>query len=448
MRSQLSSEEQHRRETLYGLEGVRLDAYDEMVKPDRVFPVRLYTLRRWAPKLGATGFWLLVTLQQECFRNRRGATWCTISRSKLAAAAAVSENTVHRYLQESEHTDTGLDHWIQIVHRHEYQWSNSAGRMVQPTNRYHVVMDAPLAPVDQRGIAQIVQERGGGPNTPATALEPVLKELAELSLQDLMDLCEDAANRFATPVNWDETATYPTVADVVTTLGMERPDDDGATLSLRETCSQLQQAFVGRAFLGTQYFRREWMPILGPKLALAVVQLRSRCFWSEDEVRDEVELPFTVLAREAGCSARWLRTINETKPLTKAFFTASDRGRGRAPVFQISLLEPIAPQDKDRHEALLRSDTIVPGTGQLGLLSAAPENGMDRRQRTEPVDVTGPETGMGRRQRTEPVDVTGLENGMDRRQRTEPIDVTGPDNGMDRRQRTEPIDARERNPSK
>ncbi|RLC89972.1 MAG: hypothetical protein DRI77_15200, partial [Chloroflexi bacterium] len=65
-----------RREQIYNLEGIRLDAYDAIVRPDRVFAVRTYTLRRWTPILGATGFWLLVALQQSCYRNPKGSNWC------------------------------------------------------------------------------------------------------------------------------------------------------------------------------------------------------------------------------------------------------------------------------------------------------------------------------------------------------------------------------------
>ena len=438
------SERRQRREALYGLGGIRLDAYDAVVRPDRVFPVRLYTLRRWAPILGATGFWLLVTMQQLCYRNPRGSDWCTISRAKLAEKAGVSEATVQRYLR-SDRYGSGLQHWIRTVRKHTRRWSSRAGRYVQPPNRYHVVMDAPLAPVDQRGLAQLLQDRGAVPGTPAKAVEPMLQELAALSLPDLMALCEEAADRFSAPVNWDEKAAYPTVARVMTTLDLKMPAQGEAADAFRKRCSQLQQAFVGRTYLKTQYFRRQWLPLLGQKLALAVVQLRSRCFWNQDEARDEVALPFTALAREAGCSARWLRTINETHPRSRAFFRTEARGRGKRPVFRVTLLEPIAPQDEEHHTALLRAGAVVPETGQLDLptpVSLSEGDHTSGRLRTEPVQGVGSGNGTGERLRTESAAESAPENGTDEHLRTEAVNASNSQNGMDGRVRTEPVNPR------
>lgn len=438
------SEPKQRREVLYGLGGIRLDAYDAIVRPDRVFPVRLYTLRRWAPILGATGFWLLVTMQQLCYKNPKGSDWCTISRAKLAEKAGVSEATVQRYLR-SDRYGSGLQHWIRTVRKHTRRWSSRAARYVQPPNRYQVVMDAPLAPVDQRGLAQLFQDRGAVPGTPVAAVEPILEELAALSLPDLMALCEEAADRFSAPVNWDENAAYPTVAQVMTTLDLKMPAQDEAADAFRRKCSQLQQTFVGRTYLGTQYFRRQWLPILGQKLALAVVQLRSRCFWNQDEARDEVALPFTALAREAGCSARWLRTINETHPQSCVFFRIQSRGRGKRPVFRVMLLEPIAPQDEEHHTSLLRAGAVAPESGQLGLpvsVSRCERGRRRRRLRTEPVQGVGPGNGTGERLRTESAAGSAPEKGTDEHVRTEAVNASNSQNGRDRRVRTEPVNPR------
>lgn len=60
-----------RRERHYGLQGVYLSAYCEVVDPDNAWPVSYYVLNRWLRILTAVGFWLLVAIQQLCFRNRR-----------------------------------------------------------------------------------------------------------------------------------------------------------------------------------------------------------------------------------------------------------------------------------------------------------------------------------------------------------------------------------------
>ena len=356
------------RERLYGLDGVRLDAYDAIVRPDVAFAVRIYTLRRWVPILGASGFWLLVALQQQCYRNPRGTDWCVVSREVLARESGMSEATVHRYLR-GEYADDGLCHWVQLpdsgsTHRRR-RWSSRAGRMTQAPNRYAIVMDAPLAPVDQRGLAQFLTEQGAAPGVSSAEIEPALEQLAGRQLGDLLDLLDECASRFQPPASWDEHAFYPTVADVVLALGIQMNGNDGEGTRFLDLCSRVQQALVGQVYLGTQYFRQKWVPLLGHKLGLVVMQLRSMCFWNQDTLRDEVSIGTTRLAAASGCAAGWLRRAFK-KPQAKQFFVVSG-GPGRRPSFRVTLLEPIAPQDEDEYRALLNAGVIVPETSQLGL---------------------------------------------------------------------------------
>ena len=463
------------RERLYGLEGIRLDAYDAIVQPDVVFAVRIYTLRRWVPILGTSGFWLLVALQQQCYRNPRGADWCVVSREALARESGLSEATVHRYLH-GEYADSGLCHWVQLpdsesTHRRR-QWSSRAGRMTQAPNCYTVVMDAPLAPVDQRGLAQFLTEQGAAPGVSSAEIEPVLEQLAGRQLGDLLDLLDECASRFQPPASWDEHAFYPTVADVVLALGIQINGGDGEGTRFLDLCSKVQQALVGQVYLGTQYFRQKWVPLLGHKLGMVVMQLRSMCFWNESERRDAVKSHFTTLAHVSCCSARFLR--NDEKQSTswsRQFYTVENPGRGRREsVFHVMLLEPIAPQDENEYRALLNTG-VVAETGQLVLpeldsktepvnalelengtgehLGTEPvnalemENGTGERLGTEPVNALEMENGTGERLGTEPVNALEMENGTDERLGTEPVNVLEMENGTGERLGTEPVNALE-----
>jgi hypothetical protein len=421
-----------RREILYGLTGKHLAAYDAIVRPDSVVAIRIYTLRRWAPILGASGCWLLVALQQLCYRNPKGRSWCTVNREKLAQEANLSEATVHRYLHGEEYVSSGLCHWVQSHPRR--RWSQRAGRAVQADSRYTVVMDAPLAPVDQRGLVQFLMEQGVQSGIAASRLEGILGRLVDLKLADLLDLCAEHASRFQPPPGWTESTFLPTVADVVRFLGVVLPTSRDERLEFLALCDRVQQAFVNQKYLGTQYFRQKWLPLLGPKLALVVVQLRSRCFWNEKERRDEISLHFTDLARESDCSARWLRDINETQPLSREFFAVEPPGRGKLPTFRVMLLEPIAAQDQAQYKALLEAGSIGSETGQLEL----PEVEL----RTELADLSEAENGTGERlgmARTEPVNSPEIENGTGEQLgalRTEPVNSseavrTNPVNGSE-----------------
>ena len=428
-----------RRELLYGLEGVHLDAYDAVVKPHQVFAIRTYTLRRWASILGATGFWLLTALQQQCYRNPKGDDWCVVSRPVLAEDAGMSEATVHRYLHGEEYDQSLLCHWVQVpdpeqVRHRPRRWSAKAGKMIQPANRYGVVMDAPLAPVDQRGLAQFLRERGIGPGTPAAQAGPVLEHLAGLSLTALMDLCDELACQFVSSPGWEEEEFYPTVADVVIALGVTLPVDDGGREQFLHLCSRVQRAFTGQTYLGTQYFLREWMSALSHKVALVVVQLRSHCFWSAEERRDTVTMNFTHLAEICGCSARWLRTINDTRPETTGFFLVENAGRGKEPVFRVNLLEPIAPQHQVEYESLLRSGVMEKnGTDELLKESSPKENGMGEMGKgTDELLIPAfqGEKGTDELLETEPVNCLPGENGTSELLRTESVNTQ---NGMGER---------------
>ncbi len=349
-----------RREHLYGLHGVYLDAYDAIVRPHRVWSVRVYTLRRWAPILGASGFWLLIALQQLCYRNQQGH-WCIATREKLAEDSGVSESTVHRLLHGERYRSSGLCHWVSL--RQRRVWSADAGRVVQRANRYDAALDPPLAPVDQQGLAQFLLERGVRPGVPSTMAEPALKELARKPLSELLHLLADCAARFDPPPEWSADAFLATPTEVVKALGVEFPVETEERADFLALCSEVHQALIGQTFLQSQYFRREWLPQLGPTLALTIVQLRSRCFWNEHELRDETQVYFTTLARTVGCTPQWLR---HSLAMSKGarFVTVLHGGRGCKPTFKVVLREPITPADWARYQEQLTA-TVPPG-GRAG----------------------------------------------------------------------------------
>jgi len=187
------------------------------------------------------------------------------------------------------------------------------------------------------------------------------------------------------------------VADVVLALGVQVNDDDGERTRFLDLCSRVQQALVGRVHLGTQYFRQKWTPILGHKLALVVVQLRSRCFWNKDTLRDEVSVGTATLAAESDCHSGWLRKAYKGD-WAQSFFVVTEQGRGRRPpTFKVTLREPLTEGDEPEYQALLNAGVIVPDTGQLGLTessSETPANGTGERL----VDLDAP----GERLRSRP----------------------------------------------
>jgi hypothetical protein len=68
-----------------------------------------------------------------------------------------------------------------------------------------------------------------------------------------------------------------------------------------------------RVFVGTQYFRREWLPRLGPVLWTLILELRQRCYWNKrtGEKRDQCKATYADLAASIGVSeSTAYRTLN------------------------------------------------------------------------------------------------------------------------------------------
>jgi hypothetical protein len=186
-------------------------------------------------------------------------------------------------------------------------------------------------------------------------VEAPLEELAGKSLSELLHLLASCAERFDPPPGWSTELFLATPAEIVKALGVELPGNREQRLAFLRLCSRVHQALIGQTLLQSHYFRLAWLAELGPTLALAIVQLRSRCFWSEQELRDETSVHFTALAREVGCTPQWLRR-SLGAPEASAFVTLLQAGRGRKPVFRVLLREPITPADWGRYHERLMED--------------------------------------------------------------------------------------------
>ena len=76
-----------------------------------------------------------------------------------------------------------------------------------------------------------------------------------------------------------------------------------------------------RVFVGTQYFRREWIPLLGPGRGLLIIALRQRCYWNRrtGERRDQCAATYAELAAEVGISERTAQRLLRPGALVDQF---------------------------------------------------------------------------------------------------------------------------------
>jgi hypothetical protein len=405
------SEGKTRREVLYGLHGVHLDAYCSIVDPDNIWPVRHYTLRRWVPIWGALAFWLYVALQQACYHNRarKGGdrSWCYRSRARLAKEASMGHGTVDRLLHDSpdrktggRFARTGLCHWIT---RTELRgMSESSGKSVQWPNRYDIALTPPLAPLDQRGLAQYLLENGVKPNSDVEAALGPLEELSGVrGLDGLLELMDTYARRFSPPPWWpnDEILLPPgeyfrTPTDVVRALRLQARSESTME-AVRDACSRLYRAFIDQPqpLIQTQYFRQEWVPLLGHSLALLIVILRSYCFWSADELRDTVTIYPGEIANTIGITRRHLARLLDTD-WARLFLTLVESGKGKPMVVKVLLKEELVPADIPLYHQLLLGN--APARASANAESAEAEKGHSGRQKGEEKGHSGRQKGEGK----------------------------------------------------
>lgn len=111
-------------------------------------------------------------------------------------------------------------------------------------------------------------------------------------------------------------------------------------------------------FVGTQYFRKLWGPILGPKLTLLILDLRQRCYWNKrtGEKREHCQATYSALAAAIGVSPSTARRVLKPSPLVDEFILSrkiireysAKKGRivNKTTHWIIRLDEPIFDPDK------------------------------------------------------------------------------------------------------
>jgi hypothetical protein len=160
-----------------------------------------------------------------------------------------------------------------------------------------------------------------------------------------------------------------------------------------ETIIALQEAYANiyneivkpdRVFVATQYFRKKWVPLLGPGLAWVIVALRQHCYWSREtgEKRDWCIISQEELAEEVGISLATLKRLFKHPYAGRFIMDVSKRYRydktKRKQVrknsrYRIRMDDPLVPEDEKRLKKLLTEKLsgldIDPETGQMDFLS-------------------------------------------------------------------------------
>ena len=258
-----------------------------IVKPRRIFTVSQYFISFWVPLLKPTVAWTIIAFQQRAYWNHE--EWCIATQEEIAKDIGIDKCTLTRSLEG----ETTYIYWF--VDRVKRSRTLDDGRVVNAANKYIVYQDDPLRPAHHPGLAGILQP---------LALENLAQKLQELLAMpnsQLTDLLDQAATTVDTVLQLQAASVRAVVEHVF-----------GASLEpqLVALCDALQEhiTYIRAPYLGTQYFRVNWVPRLGATLSWLIVILRNQCFWEEKsrELRNVVSFKKKELAEQLGISRAYL----------------------------------------------------------------------------------------------------------------------------------------------
>lgn len=342
------------------LQGVYNTLYNAATRPDFKFAVTRYFIDEWVPLLGPSLAWLVVGLRQQCFWNRR-RDWCIVDKATLSRETALDERTIERCLKKP------WSDWFVLEITHRYRYRSQIGKKVRDKNRYQLLLDEPLSPRHQLGLAALLRQV-----TPDQA-DPLAAGLAAVeTILTMPHLTDKISFTGSIPKSLPRRTVLELVQE---TLAIKLADyaADERIVTLDQRCAQLHNQIVqpNKLYVGWQYFRLEWTPLLGHALAWIVIYLRRHCFWDEmtDELRDTFITYKKDLAAAVGQTTRNLANLMDN-PYSPLFFTTADSDSGSASrnqptLYQVRLVdEPLTPADQQRVAEALQQQLLGEAYGQ------------------------------------------------------------------------------------
>lgn len=292
--------------------GIYSQPYNEIVKPEQIWPVSKYFLRRWVPYLTPTRFWTVIAARQLAYRlgdKRRFKCYDSL----LYKEACCSRANFYRIKAELEEKKSAISLFISRAPT-QYQ---RQGAVTKPgPTIYNVRLDDILTPADATYLTVWLQSHKLGRDI--DALQQLLQDAlslppSELLAPSLSPYLDDAPTIFQ-PL---------TVADIVAQIFGQKIAQHA---SVRKAADALHTHITSAMYIGSHYFRKEWLKRLGPGPAYLLTYLRSQCYRNEEtgELRDQVTFTKPQLADAIGVDKatlfRWLKKIDQKTPKYQPFF--------------------------------------------------------------------------------------------------------------------------------
>lgn len=286
--------------------------YNDIVKPDQIWPVSKYFLRRWTPYLNPTRFWTIIAARQLAYRFGNKRRFECYDKS-LYKEACTSRANFYRIKAELGEKNTPLSLFISRAPI-KYQ---RRGDVTKPgPTVYHVRLDDVLTPADATYLTTWFQSQNI--KHQETAVLALLQQALDSPAADFL------APSLTPSLNDPATQFQPiTIADVIERVYGSKI---AQKTEVRQAAEALHTHLTGSTYIGSQYFRKEWVKRLGPGPAFLLTYLRSQCYFREEsgEQRNEVTFTKPQLADALGIDKvtlfRWLKKIDSKTPKNQLFF--------------------------------------------------------------------------------------------------------------------------------
>ena len=340
--------------------------------PERVFRVTHFFIDHWLPLLGPSLAWLVVAMQQACWRNGTRHPSGQVSQRQLGQFCGLKRETVNRHLNNPQNLVNWFLSTVDPVH------DSKGGRT---SNRYHVYLNDPLPPRIILGLRALLdsQELPQSDNVPTPkTLEFLVNHLTSLEQTALLQLFEDQPS---TQVIDAEPTTVRALFYQYLHLDPQATNRRVNTLATNLSRRILQPDHV---YIGTQYFREQWVPLLDATKAWFVTVVRRHCYENkaDAESRDQFSFDKKTMAAKLGVSTKTLqRTLSELETLQPFFQSLEITHHGLSGRILVND-EPLTPFDqlkKDKVEQQLSQTEREASTAKIKLVKsmANPEPSTD-----------------------------------------------------------------------
>lgn len=323
-------------EAITEVTGLYLNKYQEIVKPNQRFLVSNYFIHYWLRKLGPTLAWIIVSLQQACWRADNDT--CITSQTAIGDEIGLTDRTIRKVLKKNP-----FRHWF--IPEIQYQPGNFdyKKKVYQPLpNKYTVYLSSPLTPEHLAGLYGYLRTvcPTGQPDYVDQAITDLLNRKSKEGLVLLEEYAQQGIHTFDRPVPLTEVVTMATGLKLETL-----PQATAETINHNLDKLQAHLTEIGNTIC-RQYFRLTWVPLLGPALAWLVMIMRSRCYYNPEteELRDTYTWQKKELAELLGQSTKNLSNLL-SHPYTNLFCQILDQNKRKIMVRVNMVYEPLAPEE-------------------------------------------------------------------------------------------------------